>query len=51
MLIIKTTTEQYPALEQTILSNHSYDVPEIIATPIIDGHNAYLQWIHDSIQG
>ena len=36
-LLIKTTAESLPELEQHIKANHSYDEPEIIATPITWG--------------
>ena len=46
---IKTTQEMYNSVEKEILSLHSYEVPEIIALPIIQGLEKYLQWIDDSI--
>lgn len=45
MLIIKTTASRYAALEQRIKTLHSYDVPEIIALPIVKGSESYLKWI------
>ncbi len=45
LLIIKTKLSQFSALEAKIQELHSYDVPEIIATPIVDGSQAYLQWM------
>ncbi len=45
MLIIKTTARRYSALEQRIRTLHSYDVPEIIALPIVKGAESYLKWI------
>ncbi|MDB5839083.1 MAG: divalent-cation tolerance protein CutA [Herminiimonas sp.] len=44
-LFIKTTTALYPELEAAIKARHPYDVPEIIALPIVDGLPAYLAWI------
>lgn len=44
-LLIKTTAEIVPALKKFIKENHSYDVPEIIATPIVEGNEEYLDWI------
>ena len=41
-LLIKTTAERFPALEKYIKANHSYDTPEIIATPILAGSADYL---------
>ncbi len=44
-LLIKTTAERYPALEQALRSGHPYELPEIIAVPIERGLPAYLQWV------
>lgn len=46
-LLCKTTTEALPALEQAIKTNHSYDVPEVIATDIVGGSAEYLSWISE----
>jgi periplasmic divalent cation tolerance protein len=46
---IKTTREQYEAVEAAIRELHSYDCPEIIATPIVAGSEAYLQWLAENI--
>jgi len=45
MLFIKTRTAHYSALEEKIKQIHPYQVPEIIALPIIQGIQSYLQWI------
>lgn len=42
---IKTTREQYAAVEAAIREVHSYDCPEIIAMPIVEGSAAYLRWL------
>jgi len=44
-LEIKTTTDRIDALTAHITANHSYDVPEIIATPITGGSAEYLSWL------
>jgi periplasmic divalent cation tolerance protein len=44
-LLIKTDLSQFSALEAKIRELHSYEVPEIIALPIIAGSQSYLQWI------
>lgn len=43
--LIKTTQACYPALQEAILQQHAYQVPEIIAIPIIAGLAPYLAWI------
>ncbi len=45
LMVIKTTRETLPALRDAILSRHPYDVPELIALPVVDGHDAYLRWL------
>ncbi|MEO0470859.1 MAG: divalent-cation tolerance protein CutA [Bacteroidota bacterium] len=45
VLIFKTTAAHYSALEKAVLALHPYDVPCIIALPILMGHKAYLDWI------
>jgi periplasmic divalent cation tolerance protein len=45
LLMMKTRQELFPALEKEIKAVHPYEVPEIIALPIVAGSAAYLQWI------
>lgn len=45
LLIAKTRTEKFDALEKWVRENHSYDVPEIIAIPIVKGSQPYLKSI------
>lgn len=44
-LLIKTTADNYPALENAIRAEHPYDIPEIIALPVERGLPAYLNWV------
>jgi len=44
MLIIKTRRDLFAALRTEIQNQHSYEVPELIALPIVDGSEAYLAW-------
>ncbi len=44
-VFIKTTREHYPALEIAIKAHHPYELPEIIAVPLVAGLPAYLEWI------
>lgn len=47
-LLIQTQLSKFTDLEAKIKSLHSYQVPEIIAIPIIAGHQPYLDWIANS---
>ena len=44
-LVIKTTRDRFEALEAHVRANHPYEVPEIVALPIIAGSAAYLEWL------
>ncbi len=44
-MLIKTTVERYPALEQALRAAHPYELPEIVALPIERGLPAYLEWL------
>jgi periplasmic divalent cation tolerance protein len=48
-LLIKTDLSQFSLLEKKIRELHSYEVPEIIALPILAGSQPYLQWIADNV--
>ena len=48
MLVIKSRRDLFPALRAEIGKMHSYEVPEIIALPVVEGSDAYLGWLdHD----
>jgi periplasmic divalent cation tolerance protein len=49
LMIIKTDKEKFEAVESTIRSLHSYDVPEIISFPLENGSQGYLQWLESSL--
>lgn len=49
-LMIKTDLRQFEQLETEIKQLHSYEVPEIIALPIIKGSADYLNWISEQTQ-
>ena len=44
-MLIKTTSERYPALEAAIRAGHPYELPEIIAVQAARGLPAYLDWV------
>ena len=46
-LLIKTRSAHYAELEAVLTRLHPYDVPEILALPVIAGLPAYLNWIMD----
>ena len=50
LLLIKTTTGIYPALQGRLLELHPYELPELLAVKPADGLPAYLQWVADAVQ-
>ena len=48
LMIAKTQKKHFDALSKKVKELHGYDVPEIIALPILKGSNDYLEWIKDS---
>ncbi len=44
-VLIKSTRDRYPALEQAIREAHPYDLPEILVLPIERGLPEYLGWV------
>ncbi len=51
LLIIKTRSDRYQALEQAIQAAHPYELPEIVSVPINGGLPAYLSWIDSVVKG
>jgi periplasmic divalent cation tolerance protein len=49
ILLIKSRGDLFPALREAIAQMHSYEVPEVIALPVVDGSEAYLAWLDQSL--
>lgn len=49
MCVAKTSSARYAELEAAIHELHSYDEPEIVATPIVAGSAGYLEWLGRSV--
>jgi len=44
-LLVKTKASLFPEIVELVKRMHSYEVPEIIALPIIAGSEDYLKWL------
>lgn len=49
LLCIKTTHALLERLETAVKAAHSYDVPEMLATPVLAGHAPYLAWVNAAV--
>ncbi len=48
LLLIKTRDSRVTALSETIRLLHPYELPEVIAVPVVAGLAPYLDWIRDN---
>ncbi len=46
---IKTSRRLYPRVEKTIKRLHSYQVPEILASAVVEGSPEYLAWLENEL--
>ena len=51
LLLIKTLSARFAALEAFIRERHSYETPEIVQVPITSGSPAYLRWLAEGSSG
>ena len=47
LLIIKSRTTLFERIRKEVRSLHSYDVPEIIGLPVINGDKEYVNWMNE----
>lgn len=45
LLIAKTTKAKFPEIERRVRAAHGYQIPEIVALPVIASSAPYLQWL------
>ena len=50
LVFMKSHKNLFEKLSERVMEIHSYDVPEIIALPIIEGSPPYLDWLRASLQ-
>ena len=50
LLIIKTRASHFEALKERITELHPYEIPEIVAMPVTNGSEAYMQWLGKALK-
>ena len=50
LAIMKSSESLFGKLSQRVMELHSYDVPEILALPIIEGSSSYLEWMKSCLE-
>jgi periplasmic divalent cation tolerance protein len=51
LMVVKTRAELFTDVVSVVKSIHSYEVPEIIALPIVEGNPDYLEWLKKETGG
>lgn len=51
LLLIKTRADQWERLQTFLNTHHPYELPEIVAVPIVQGSEAYLSWMSAWLDG
>jgi periplasmic divalent cation tolerance protein len=50
LMIMKSRGELLDNIVDEVRRHHNYEVPEIVAMPIVGGNSLYLQWIDESVE-
>lgn len=50
LLVIKSRRDLFPAIRAEIEKMHSYEVPEVIALPVVEGSQSYLAWLERELE-
>jgi periplasmic divalent cation tolerance protein len=45
LLVIKSRRDLFPALRAALEKLHTYEIPELIALPVVEGSEPYLAWL------
>lgn len=49
LCLVKTRLAAFARLRRRILELHTYEVPEIVAVPLVAGHGPYLDWLRAQV--
>jgi periplasmic divalent cation tolerance protein len=49
LVIFKTLASRVSALRERLVGNHPYEVPEVLALPVLEGHLPYLEWVRGEV--
>ena len=50
LILIKTLKEKIPAIIERVKELHTYEVPEVIALPVVEGSEDYLRWLEEEVE-
>ena len=50
LCIVKTRRSLYDTVGSAIRRNHTYEIPEIIAVPVVEGDEDYTSWLNSQLK-
>jgi periplasmic divalent cation tolerance protein len=50
LILLKSRGELLDEIVRVVKENHSYEVPEVVALPIVGGNPDYLRWVDESVE-
>ena len=50
LLLVKSRSDLFLSITETVKRLHSYTVPEVVALPILAGSSDYLSWVDESLR-
>jgi len=50
LILMKTRKDLFSKLSEKVKALHSYQIPEIIAVPIVEGFKPYMEWLESSLR-
>jgi len=49
LMVVKTTSDAVERLRSRLVELHPYEVPEVLALAVADGHEPYLDWVRGEV--
>jgi len=49
LMVVKTTSDAVERLRSRLVELHPYEVPEVLALTVADGHLPYLEWVRGEV--
>jgi len=50
LVLMKSRRDLFEKIAETVKALHSYEVPEILALPVVAGSKAYLDWLESCLR-
>ena len=50
LILMKTRKDLFSKLSEKVKALHSYQIPEVIAVPIVEGFKPYMEWLESSLR-